>query len=311
MLDVCAALLPALAASVYYFGTRVLAVTAVSVGCCVLFEFLSRIVMKRPQTVGDCSAAVTGLLLAYNLPATLPLWMVGFGALVAIVVVKQMFGGIGRNFVNPAIAARIVLLFSFAGPMTAWTLPTGHSWQVAPDAVASATPMAILGGGAETAGQSLPSLLQMFLGARAGSLGETCAAALLLGGLYLIVFKVISPIIPLTYLGTVAAFFFLAGGLDWRFTVYQLLGGGLLLGALFMATDYTTSPLTRKGKAIYGVGLGLLTAVIRLYGSLPEGVSFAILIMNILVPHIDALTAPIPFGKPKPPRKEGRRHAKA
>ena len=293
MLDVCAALLPALAAAAWYFGPRALAVTAISVGSCVLLEFVSRLVMKRPQTVGDCSAAVTGLLLAFNLPPSIPLWMVPIGAAAAIVVVKQMFGGIGQNFVNPAIAARIVLMVSFAEKMTTWTQPAGGKFRWAADAVASATPMQAL-----SHGQLPPeSLLDMLLGNRGGSLGECCALALLLGAVYLCLRRVITPLIPAVYIGTVALFAFLAGGFDGRFALYEALGGGLLLGACFMAPDYSTSPLYPKGKLVYALGCGLLTGMIRFYGNMPEGVSFAILLMNLLVPLIENMTAPKAFGK--------------
>ena len=299
MLDVCLALLPALAGAVWCFGTRALVVTAVSVASCVGFEALARWIMKRPQTVGDCSAVVTGLLMAFCLPATLPLWMIPIGALVAIVVVKELFGGLGQNFANPAATARIVLLLSFPVQMTAWNAPSGHSWGA--DAIASATPLKALAAG-ETGG--LPSLMEMFLGRHAGSLGEVCAAALLLGFLYLCVFRVIVPVVPLCFIGTVAVFSLFVGHFDLNFVAYELLGGGLLLGAIFMATDYTTSPVSMKGKLVFGVGCGLVTCLIRFYGNMPEGVSFAILLMNLLVPHIETLCAPKPFGKEK-------RHAKA
>ena len=304
MLDVCLALLPALGAAVWYFGTRALAVTAISVASCVGFEALMRIVMKREQTVGDLSAVVTGLLLAFNLPATLPLWMVPIGALVAVVVVKQLFGGIGQNFANPAITGRIVLLLSFTARMTAWNAPGGHSWGA--DAVASATPLKLLAADAAAsatpaAGEALPGLWEMLLGNRAGSLGETCAIALLLGCVYLCVFKVITPLIPACFVGTVAVFSLFYGHFDLNFVAYQVLGGGLLLGAVFMATDYATSPAHRKGKVVFAIGCGLVTCLIRFYGNMPEGVSFAILLMNLLVPLIERVCAPKPFGKEKKP----------
>ena len=307
MLDVCLALLPALGAAVWRFGTRALVVAAVSVVSCVGFEALTRIILKRPQTVGDFSAVVTGLLLAFNLPATLPLWMIPIGALVAIAVVKELFGGLGQNFANPAITARIVLMLSFPVQMTAWNIPNGSSWGA--DAVASATPLQALAADAvasatPSSAEALPGLLDMFLGKRAGSLGETCALALLLGFVYLCVFKVIVPIVPLCFVGTVAVFSLFAGHFDLSFVAYELLSGGLLLGAIFMATDYATSPVSIKGKFVFGVGCGLITCLIRFYGGMPEGVSFAILLMNLLVPHIEKICAPKPFGKEK-------RHAKA
>jgi len=295
MLDVCIALLPALIASIYYFGSRALAVTLISVVCCVGFEALFCRWTKRPQTARDGSAMVTGLLLAFNLPATLPLWMVPIGALVAIVVVKMLFGGIGQNFANPTITGRIVLMLSFTLPMTAWNAPTGHSWGA--DAVATATPMKLLG--AQEAMANMPSLWQMFLGRHGGSLGETCALALLLGFLYLCARRIISPVTPFCFVGTVALLSLLKSGFDVTFMTYEILGGGLLLGAIFMATDYATTPISEKGRAVFAVGCGLLTCLIRFYGNMPEGVSFAILIMNLLAPLIERVTAPRVFGKEK------------
>ncbi len=292
MLDVIIALIPALIASVVLFGPRALAVTATTVISAVLSEFVARKVMKRHNTIGDLSAVVTGLILAFNLPVSIPLWMAAVGSFFAIVVVKQFFGGIGQNFANPAITARIILLISFGQAMGNWTAPL--SWKT--DAVSTATPLAILGG--ETA-EELPSLLDMFLGVRGGSLGETCSVALIIGGIYLIVRKVISPKIPLAYIGTVAVIMLIAGKFDLEFLAYQLMGGGLLLGAFFMATDYSTSPIKSNAKIVFGIGCGLLTCVIRLFASLPEGVSFAILIMNLLVPHIETIMAPKPFGMVK------------
>ncbi|MBQ8015246.1 MAG: RnfABCDGE type electron transport complex subunit D [Clostridia bacterium] len=292
MLDVIIALVPALIASVVIFGPRALAVTATTVISAVLSEFVARKVMKRHNTIGDLSAVVTGLILAFNLPVSIPLWMAAVGSFFAIVVVKQFFGGIGQNFANPAITARIVLLISFGQAMGNWTAPL--SWKT--DAVSTATPLAILGG--ETA-QELPSLLDMFLGVRGGSLGETCSVALIAGGIYLIARKVISWKIPVAYIGTVAVIMLIAGKFDLEFLAYQLMGGGLLLGAFFMATDYSTSPIKSNAKIVFGIGCGLLTCVIRLFASLPEGVSFAILIMNLLVPHIETIMAPKPFGTVK------------
>jgi electron transport complex protein RnfD len=291
MLDVCIALLPALGAAIWLFGLRALAITLLSVACCVGFEALWCVLLKRPQTIGDCSAAVTGMLLAFNLPATLPLWMVPIGALVAIVVVKLLFGGVGQNFANPAITARIVLMLSFTLPMTTWNAPTGHSFGA--DAIATATPLKLLGG--EAAGEALPTLWQMFLGQHGGSLGETCALALLLGFAWLLFRKVVSPIAPLCFVGTVALLSLLKGGP--AFMAYEVLGGGLLLGAVFMATDYSTTPVSSKGKVVFAVGCGLLTCLIRFFGNMPEGVSFSILMMNLLVSHIERFTAPRVFGK--------------
>ena len=296
--DVLISLLPALVMAVVWFGSRALVLTAVCIGTAVLAEWLSRRVMKRPNTLGDLSAVVTGLILALNLPASLPLWMAAIGSVVAIVVVKQMFGGIGQNFVNPAMTARIILMVSFPTAMARWTAPLMSAWSA--DAVTTATPMASLAassGGNLSA--DLPSLWRMLVGYHGGSMGEVCALALLVGGVYLIIRRVISPIIPAAYIGTVAVWMLAAGRGDLRFVAYELLGGGLLLGAFFMATDYATSPITAKGKWIFGIGCGVITSVIRLYGSLPEGVSFSIILMNILVPHIERLTLPRAFGAEK------------
>ena len=289
MLDVIIALAPAAVASVILFGPRALLLMAVSVASCVLCEYICRRVLKRPQTVNDLSAVVTGLLLAFNLPPEINPLVAVFGAVVAIVVVKQMFGGIGQNFVNPALTARIILMTSFPTRMTTWTAPFAYMNGEA-DAMTTATPLAL---SAQGATDSLPGLLEMFLGVRGGCLGETCALALLLGGIYLVARRVISPVIPVCYLGTAAVFSLLLG----RNVLFDLMAGGLLLGAIFMATDYTTSPLTVKGKVIYGIGCGLLTMLIRVFGSLPEGVSFSIVLMNILVPLSERISRPKPFGK--------------
>lgn len=313
MLDVILALVPALILSVVLFGPRALLVTVVSVAACVLFEFLARKVMKRSMTIGDLSAVVTGILLAFNLPSTIPLWMVVIGDAVAIIVVKQFFGGIGQNFVNPALVGRIVLMASFPVQMSDYPAP--FAWRM-PEvaAVTSATPLAQFSDvyGAENLQSAmdaagLPSLLDMLFGVRGGCLGETCAIALLLGFVYLLIRRVISPTIPLVYVGTVAVIMLIAGKGNLEFVAYQLLSGGLLLGAIFMATDYTTSPVNFKGKLLYALGCGLITALIRIFASLPEGVSFSILLMNILVPHLDRLTTPKPFGT----RKEKKRKKEA
>lgn len=300
MLDVIIALMPSLVASVVIFGFRSLLVTAVCVGLCVLFEFLSRKMMKRDTTVGDLSAVVTGMLLAFNLPVSIPLWMCAVGCFFAIVVVKQFFGGIGQNFVNPAIGGRIVMLVSFSSAMTNWTQPL--AWREGADAATTATPLSLLKHSANA--QELPSLVQMLLGVRGGCLGEVCAVTLLIGGVYLIARKVIKPTIPLCFIGTVAIIMLIAGKGDPRFVAYELLSGGLLLGAVFMATDYATSPITTKGKIIFGIGCGVITAVIRLFANLPEGVSYSIILMNILVPHIESITRPKPFGTEKKNKKE-------
>lgn len=307
MLDVIIALMPALVMSIVYFGLRALTLTAVCVVSCVLFELIARKVMKRDNTIGDLSAVVTGIILAFNLPASLPLWMAVVGSLVAIVVVKQMFGGIGQNFVNPAMTARIILMTSFPTAMAKWVVPFTNTWR--PDAVTAATPMAVLanaeGGDISAVADQLPSLTEMLFGAHGGSMGEVCSLALIVGGLYLMIRKVISPIIPFTFIGTVAVFMLIAGSFNLEFVAYELLGGGLMLGAFFMATDYSTSPINKKGKIIFGIGCGLITSVIRIFGSLPEGVSFSIILMNILVPHIENMTTPKAFGAVKEKKAKG------
>jgi electron transport complex protein RnfD len=287
MLDVLIALSPAAVASVLLFGWRAAAVIVVCVASCLASEYISRIVLKRPQTVGDLSAVVTGVLLAFNLPASIPLWQAAIGGVAAIVVAKQMFGGIGQNFVNPALIGRIVMMASFPGDMNKWVTPLQGSLVV--DGITSATPLESL----EQGGELAYSLQQLFVGIRPGSLGETCILALLLGGLYLVVRRVISPVIPVVYIGTVFVMTWLMG----EDPVIHILSGGLMLGAIFMATDYTTSPINPAGKVVFAVGCGLLTVLIRIYGSLAEGVSFAIVIMNVLVPLIERATRPLPFGE--------------
>ena len=298
MLDVIIALVPSLIASVIIFGLRALLVTAVSVCSCVFFEWaLRKFVLKKHSTIGDLSAVVTGMLLAFNLPSGISLWMVVLGALFAIVIAKQCFGGIGQNFVNPAIAGRIFLLLSF-GKMMEWAQPMGKFFNLTGvDALSGATPL--------VASQSeLPTLIQMFFGVRGGSLGETCIFAILLGFIYLILRGVINPIIPSCYIGTVAVIMLIAGKGDFEYMLYQIMSGGLFLGAVFMATDYTTSPIRNSGKAIYAVGCGLVTCLIRLFGNLPEGVSYSIILMNILTPLIERFTTPKPFGTVKEKKAE-------
>lgn len=287
MQDVIIALIPAVIASTIIFGFRALILIIVTVAACVISEYVTRKILKRPDSIHNLTAVVTGILLALNLPVTLPFWMAILGGVIAIVIVKEFFGGVGQNFVNPAITARIILMMSFASQMSTWQPPLNY-YMFRPDVISSATYFS-----ASQTGQKIPSLLDMFLGIRAGSLGETCALALLLGGAYLVVRKVISPIIPLCFIGTVVIFPTLLGGDP----LYQMMSGGLLLGAIFMATDYTTSPITRNGKIIFGVGCGIITVLIRFFAALPEGVSYAILLMNILVPHIENLTIPKVFGE--------------
>lgn len=293
MLDVIIALLPALVASVWMFGLRALAVTLVCVASCVASEYLSRRVMRREQNVSDLSCIVTGILLAFNLPVSIPFWQAAFGGVVAIVVVKQMFGGIGCNFVNPALMGRIVLLGSFPEAMNAWSLPRGV------DAVSTATPLASLANGEEIG----YSLWDLFLGNRPGSLGETCVIALLIGFVYLLARRVITAAIPLTYIGTVFVLSWVLEG-SATLALYHILSGGLFLGAIFMATDYTTTPVTRWGHLLFGLGCGLLTVLIRQFGSLPEGVSFAIVLMNIITSYLDRMTMPRAFGQQKKAKKE-------
>ncbi len=290
MLDVLLALIPATAAGVYFFGPRTLLVIGVTVLACLCFEYLTRRLLKRSNTLSDLSAAVTGLLLALNLSPTIPLWMAVIGAFFAIVIVKQLYGGIGQNFVNPALAARVILLVAYGARMTDWVAPFSGTGA---DAISQATPLSVL-----KEGGVLPQLSQMFLGLKGGSIGETSALALLIGGAYLIVRGVISWHIPVVYIGTVGVFSWVLGtnGLFTGEPFYQMLAGGLMLGAIFMATDYTTSPMTRKGVLIYAFGCGLLTVVFRNYTNLPEGVSYAILLMNIVTPLIDRYTLPKRFG---------------
>lgn len=282
MLDVLIALVPAIIASSIIFGARALLLIGVTAAACVAFEYLYCYLMKKPIPIGDLSAVVTGVLLAFNMPSTMPLWMAIIGAFVSIVIVKQMFGGLGHNFANPAIVGRIVLSLSFGARMTAYAY---HKFEGGVDALASATPLVA------TQHADLP-LLQLFLGVHGGVLGETCALALILGGIWLVVRKVISPTIPLTYLATVAVISLLAG----QEPLVQLLSGGLMLGAIFMATDYVTSPLTGWGRVIFGVGCGFITVLIRQFANATEGVSFAILLMNLLVPYINGWTMTKPLG---------------
>ena len=271
---VCLALCPTLIASVIIFGVNSLILTAITVAACVFFEWAYCKLMNREIPVSDLSAVVTGLLLAFNLPATLPWWMAVVGAFIAIVIIKQLFGGLGYNFANPAIVGRIALAVGFGAKMSAYPLPETV------DALSSATPLAVssnLGAG---------EYVTLLLGNHGGVLGETCAITIFIGGCYLIATKVISPMIPVTYLATVAVLS-VCFGMD---PIVQLLSGGLMLGAFFMATDYVTSPTTDKGKLIFGICLGVITMMIRKFGNMNEGVSFAILLMNLLTPYIEVNT---------------------
>jgi len=292
MLDVIIALMPALFAGVFYFGFRTLTITVTAVVFAVAAEVVMQKILGKPVTVNDLSAVVTGILIAFNVPATLPLWIVAVGSIFAIAVAKQCFGGLGYNFINPALAARAMLLASWPVRMTAWVAPGA-------DAVSTATPLAIAKSGVEAAGQALPSIWDLFVGNIGGCIGETSALALLIGGAYLVYRKVISPRIPAVYIATVAVFAFLFSGFDAYMSVYHILAGGLFLGAIFMATDYATSPMSKKGQIIFAIGCGFLTSVIRFYGGYPEGVSYSILIMNVATPLIDKFTMPKKFGEVK------------
>ncbi len=292
MLNVIIAMLPALAAATIIFGIKALVLTVICCACCVLFEWLFCKVTKKDSTIHDLSAVVTGMLLAFNLPVDIPVYMAVIGCFASIVVVKMLFGGIGQNFANPAITGRIILMLSFTASMTTWTAP--FSYLEGADAVSTATPLV---------SDELPSLLDMFFGIRGGCLGETCIAALLIGGVYLCIRKLIQPTTPLAFIGTVAVLTLLYSGFDVTYTLYQLMSGGLFLGAIFMATDYATTPLTQKGKLIFGIGCGVFTFLIRQFASLPEGVSYSILLMNILTPYIDKISMPKPLGAKKEPKE--------
>lgn len=284
MLDVIIALLPAAIAGVVIFGIRALAVIGVCVASAVLSEALFNIALKRNQTIGDFSSIVTGLLLALNLPANAPLWQAAIGSVFAIIIVKCLFGGLGKNLVNPAITARVFMLVAF-GSLAQPAFPV--------DATAGATPLAQIAEG------NVPELTDLFLGNVGGAIGETCSLALLIGGLYLLVRKVISWHIPVAFIGTVFLFTLFTSDMSVHTALAGILSGGLILGAIFMATDYVTSPETPLGKIIFGIGAGVITALIRFWGVYPEGVSFGILLMNILNPYISSLTARKLFGREK------------
>lgn len=287
--DVILALMPAAAIAVYLYGVRALMIMAVTIGAAVLTEVVCQKAMKQEVTIKDLSAVVTGLLLALNLPAGAPLWVGALGSIFAIFIVKQVFGGLGENFMNPALAARVFLAVSYPKLMGMYLDP-------ATDALSSATPLALLKSG-EVA--QLPSLMDSFIGTVSGSMGETSAAALLIGGLYLLVRKVISWEIPVIFIGSVFGLTFLLYGLDVQTALFATLSGGIFLGGFFMATDYATSPIHRRGKMIFALGAGILTVLIRKYGAYPEGVMFAILLMNAFTPAIEKLTAPKIYGGAK------------
>ena len=286
MLDVVIAMLPAAAFGVYRFGVYALVVILATVAACVASEYIWQKLMHKPITVNDCSAVVTGMILALNMPPEIPVWIPMLGGVFAIIVVKQLYGGLGQNFMNPALAARCFLLISFAGLMNDFS-----SAAIGFDSLTGATPLASMRAG------SGADLSALFLGFIPGTIGEVSTLALLIGGVYMIVKKVISPKIPLTYIGTFAVFVFLFGGFDISYTLNQICAGGLVFGAFFMATDYVTSPITPKGQVVYGVILGLITGVFRLWGASPEGVSYAIILSNLFVPMIERFTLPKAFGK--------------
>lgn len=286
MLDVAIAMLPATAFGVYHFGMHALLVLIVTVAACVLSEYVYEKLMKKPSTISDCSALVTGLILALNMPPEIPVWIPALGGIFAIIVVKQLYGGLGQNFMNPALAARCFLLISLALFMNDFSSPA-----IGFDSVSGATPLASMRAGGTV------DLAALITGQIPGTIGEVSAIALIIGGIYMIARKVISPRIPLIYIGTTAVFIFLFGGFDINYTLCQVFAGGLIFGAFFMATDYVTSPITPKGQVVYGVVLGVLTGIFRLWGASPEGVSYAIILSNLLVPMIEKVTLPTAFGK--------------
>ncbi len=291
MLDVIIALLPATLGALYYFRVNGAKIILLSVLTAIIAEAIFQKARKQPVTISDLSAVVTGLLFAFNVPASAPWWIPVLGSAIAIIIVKQFFGGIGHNFMNPALAARIMLMVSYTGIMTSWIKP-------GVDVVTTATPLSFIKG-LTVVPDKAPKLLDMFIGNTGGSLGETSAILLIIGGLYLVYRGVISIQIPAIYIGTVAVITLIFGQFDVYFMVYHLLAGGLMLGAIFMATDYASAPVTPKGRIIFGLGCGILTSVFRLYGGYPEGVGFSILLMNIAAPLIDKYTSPRVFGEVK------------
>lgn len=310
MLDVLIALVPAVAVGIWQFGLSVLVLLAVSVASCVFFEWAYRKLMKKRQSVGDLSAVVTGVLLTCVMPSTAPWWIAVIASFFAIIIVKQLYGGIGKNFLNPALAGRVLVMVSYATKMTQWAVPAGLKGVV--DATTMATPLTYM-----KAGEALPEFFgwtDMLIGTIPGSIGEISAIALIVGGAWLLIRKVIGWRIPVAYIGSVAVLTLIFGKsgyghVEWMLA--NLLTGGLLLGAFFMATDYSTSPVTLKGQLIYGVGCGVLTVLIRYFGSYPEGVSFAILIMNTCTWFIDKLTQPRRFGESKEDLKAAKAAKKA
>ena len=306
MLDVIIAMLPALVWAIYNFGFKALISVVVSVVACLFWEWLYRKLLKKPQSIGDLSAVVTGMLLAFVCPPELPWWALIIGAFFSIVVVKQLYGGIGCNFLNPALAGRAILLASYATAMTTWTLPTSKVDTV----VSTATPLAIMKEGTVEKFTELTanySVADMFIGRVGGSLGEVSALALLLGGAWLLIRKVISWHTPVAFIGTVAILTLISApaGIDnVQYMLYNVFGGGLMLGAIFMATDYATSPVTKPGQLIFGIGCGLITCFIRRFGSYPEGVCYSILIMNCTTWLLDKYIRPTIYGAVKKEKKE-------
>ena len=288
MRDVIIALVPATAAGIYYFGINALILVIAAIVSAVAFEAICQKIMKKPVTVSDLSAVVTGLLLAMNLPAAAPVWVAIVGSAFAIIFGKQLFGGLGQNFINPALAGRAFLLASYPTEMTTWSVPNGL--EVA-DAATYATPLAQL-----KAGNLDASLGELMLGQCGGTIGETCAIALIIGGVYLLYKHVISWKIPVIYIATVAILFGVIGRHGMRMPLQEIMAGGVMLGGIFMATDYASSPVTPKGQIIFAVGAGLITYLIRTFGGYPEGVSYSILIMNCAVPLIERFTEPTIFG---------------
>ena len=305
MYDVVIALIPAFLVSLYVFGISAFILTAVAVISCILFEYLiQKYLMKAPITIGDGSALITGILLAFNLPAGLPIWMIVVGSLVAIGVAKMSFGGLGFNVFNPALVGRVFLLISFPVQMTTWPTAIDNNTSIA-DAVTGATPLGVIkeglmfGDTMTEIGSKIPTAMEMFLGFTGGSIGEMSAIALLLGGIYLLVRKVITWHIPITMLVTMivmTGIFWIIDPESYASPMIHILSGGALLGAFFMATDLVTSPMTKKGMIIFAIGIGAITVIIRLFGAYPEGVSFAILIMNAFVPLINTYFKPRRFG---------------
>jgi len=295
MANVLVAMAPAFAVGIYVFGLRVITLTLICVLASVGFEWLYNKMLHKQQTAGDLSAAVTGVLIAFNVPSSLPYWIAIIGCFIAIIIIKQLFGGLGRNFVNPAITARIVLFVSFATQMTTWPLP---KMSTVTDATTGATPLGVWATDKSVDVMTQFSNTDMFLGFIGGCVGEVSAFALLIGGLYLVWKKIISPIIPVAYIGTVFVIALVTSG-SFSMALFHVFAGGVMLGAFFMATDYVTTPTLPIGKIIFGVGCGLLTMVIRIWGAYPEGVSFSILLMNVATPLIEKYTIERSYGGAK------------